>query len=133
MITVAIIAILSAIALPAYNQYVTRSRITEATSGLSSMRVKMEQFYQDNRTYNGACTNNTIAALPAPTANFTFSCTFTPADGNHYTVVATGTGAGPMSGFVYTIDQNNAQATPNVPAGWVSSANCWVQKKDGSC
>ena len=51
MITVAIVAILGAIAVPSYNEYVQRARITEATSALSDMRNKMEQYFQDNRTW----------------------------------------------------------------------------------
>ena len=51
MITVAIVAILAAIAVPSYNEYVQRARITEATSNLSDMRNKMEQYFQDNRTW----------------------------------------------------------------------------------
>ena len=50
MIAVAIIAILAAIAIPSYSEYVRRGRITEAISALSGMRVKMEQYFQDNRT-----------------------------------------------------------------------------------
>ena len=33
----------------------------------SGMRVKMEQFFQDNRTYVGACAPGTIAPAPANT------------------------------------------------------------------
>ena len=51
MITVAIIAILSAIAIPQYSEYVMRSRITEATMTLSDQRLKMERFFQDNRSF----------------------------------------------------------------------------------
>ena len=45
MIAVAIVAILAAIAIPSYSEYIRRSRITEAISALSGMRVKMEQFF----------------------------------------------------------------------------------------
>ena len=40
MIVVAIIGVLAAIAMPNYNQYVTRSRITEGVAGLSDARVR---------------------------------------------------------------------------------------------
>jgi len=46
MIAVAIIAILAAIALPAYNDYIQRGKLTEAFTGLADFRVRMEQFYQ---------------------------------------------------------------------------------------
>ena len=53
MIVVAIVAILAAIALPNYSDYVKRGKIIEATSGLSDMRTRYEQFYLDNRTATG--------------------------------------------------------------------------------
>lgn len=128
MVVVVIIAILSAIAVPQYSDYVTRSKITEAVAGLSDMRVRMEQYFQDNRTYVGACAANTVAPLPTA-LNFTFACpTLTQAA---YTVTATGTGS--MSGFTYSVNQANVRATSNVPSGWATSGTCWVTKKDGSC
>lgn len=131
MIVVAIIGILSAIAIPMYGDYVTRAKITEATSGLSDMRVKMEQFFQDNRTYAGACKAGTIAPPPADTKNFTFDCG--APDATTYTITATGIGS--MVGFVYTIDQVNVRTTTGVKAGWSTATNppCWVLKKEGSC
>ena len=74
MIVVGIIAILAAIAIPSYSEYVRRSRITEAVSALSGMRVQMEQYFQDNRTYAGACASGTVATLPSfdTTSNFAF-------------------------------------------------------------
>jgi type IV pilus assembly protein PilE len=134
MIVVAIVGILAAIAMPNYNEYVTRSRITGALSTLSDMRVKMEQFFQDNHDYTSACT----AAVVPPTdnPNFTFSCgvpTLTA-----YTLTATGQGR--MDGFVYTINQSNAKTTTlsaasgKASAGWSGTGStCWVSSKSGGC
>ena len=76
MIAVAIIAILAAIAIPSYSDYVRRGRITEAISTLSGMRVKMEQFFQDNRTYAGACRapRRPSRRSRPTTPNFTYAC-----------------------------------------------------------
>ena len=131
MITVAIVAILAAIVIPSYSEYVKRSDVTEAVSSLSSMRVKMEQYFQDNRSYAGACAANTVAPTPPATANFTYACNPAP-DATTYTVVATGTNA--MAGASYTIDQNNVRTTVSPPNGWQVAGNtCWVLRKDGSC
>jgi len=130
MIVVAIVGILTAIAVPAYGDYVKRGRITEAISGLSDMRVKMEQFFQDNRTYVGACVAGTVAPLPANTTQFTFSCSNLSTSA--YTVSATGMNT--MLGFTYTVDQSNVRNTTALPTGWTgTNTNCWVIKKDGTC
>ena len=130
MITVAIIAILAAIAIPTYSEYVRRGRITEAVSTLSGMRVKMEQYFQDNRSYVGACAATTVAPKPAPTSNFVYDCPTLGA--TTYTITATGQGG--LAGYLYSIDQNNTRwTTMTAPSTWPSNAGCWVLKKDGSC
>lgn len=131
MITVAIVAIIAAIAVPSYRDYVIRGRIPKATNNLSDMRVRMEQWFQDNRTYVGTCVVNTLAARPADDADFTYTCNPAPT-ATTYTIVATGVGQ--MAGFVYTIDQSNVRATTSLPTGWgATNAGCWVVKKGGAC
>jgi type IV pilus assembly protein PilE len=136
MVTVAIVGILVAVALPSYTQYVMRGKIQEATTNLLAMRTKMEQYYQDNRTYVGACVTGTVAPLPTGLKYFTFTCTPTPT-ATTYTVVATGgisLGDQSMAGFTYTINEANTRATVAVPTGWTLPAtSCWALKKDGSC
>lgn len=137
MIVVGIVAILSAIAIPSYNEYIRRARITEATSALGTMALKMEQFFQDNRTYAGACAAGTVAVLPtAP--NFTFRCPLR--DLTSYQVIATGNAGTPVAGFTYQVDMNNPlgtglvrSATFPVASGWANSPTCWAIKRDGSC
>ncbi|WP_269464908.1 type IV pilin protein [Rugosibacter aromaticivorans] len=135
MIVLAIIAILAAIAIPNYNDYVIRSRITEAVGTLSDLRVRMEQYFQDNRYYNAngttgdtTCGNVTAAA----TSSFTFACT---SANSGQTYLWTATGTGPMVGFSYTINQVNTRTT-TIAAGaaWPAVAqNCWVTSKGGGC
>ena len=132
MIVVGIIAILAAIAIPSYTDYVRRGRITEAISTLSGMRVKMEQYFQDNRTYVGACAAATVAPKPADTAYWAYTC---PAPlANAYLIQATGQVGTTMDGFQYTLDQFNARVTiMAAPSTWPGNAACWVLKKDGTC
>ena len=138
MIVVVIIGILAMIAVPAYNDYVTRGKIPEATANLSDLRVKMEQWYQDNRNYqNTAATACGVAMPAAPVVKyFTFACT-NPGGNQFYTLTATGTVS--MAGFVYTITESNVK-TSTITAGskaalngWTGNANCWVTRKGGSC
>ena len=135
MIVVAIIGILSAIAVPAYTDYVRRAKIAEATSALSTMRVKFEQYYQDNRGYTGSCTApttpaTTIAHRPADTQYFEFRCIPDP-DANTYILVAKGVGT--MLNFSYSINQANVRQTGGTGSWGQTSATCWITKKDGSC
>ncbi len=131
MIVVVVVAILAAIAIPAYTEYIQRGKLVEATSNLSDMRVKMEQYFQDNRTYVGACVAGTAAPLPTG-RYFTYACSNLSTTG--FTVTATGIDAQGTSGFAYSIDQTNTRTTATLPTGWTGAgSNCWVLKKDGSC
>jgi type IV pilus assembly protein PilE len=129
MITVGIVAILASIALPTYRDYVLRGKLAESYTVLASQRVKMEQFYQDQRTYTGACAAGTVA--PVPTGKyFTYACDI---NDQTYTLTATGVTAEGVPDFQFTLDQNNNRATPVVHSGWTTSTTCWVRSKDGKC
>lgn len=130
MITVAIIAILAAVALPSYNDYVTRGKIPDATSTLAVKRVQIEQFFLDNRSYLDAANNPPPACNVDSTTskNFDFSCSAVTA--TTYTLQAVGKGA--MTGFTFTINQANGKTTA-VPSGWTGSNSCWVIRKNGNC
>jgi type IV pilus assembly protein PilE len=126
MIVVAIVAILSAIALPAYRDYVLRGQLTDARSQLSVWAARMEQFYQDNRNYGtsgGAC-----GATIANTQYFTYGCANT---GQAFTLTATGTGS--TAGFSYTINQISARSS-TVSAAWGGSTYaCWIGRRGEAC
>lgn len=123
LVVVAVIAILTAIAVPAYGSYVTRSRLTEAFSGLGSVQTAAEDYWNTKvpHTYAG------FDRLPASSANFTF--TLTSATASSYTVTATG--AGTMAGFVYTIDQNGNRTSQ--AGSWGTSNTCWIDRKGALC
>ena len=66
MITVAIIGILAAVALPSYVDYIRRGKLQEGFAELSTARVKLEQYYQDFRNYGTAdasCLTKQINAI----------------------------------------------------------------------
>ena len=134
MIVVAIVAVLAAIALPNYADYVTRSKIIEATTALSDARQRTEQIFLDTRSY-ATCQTAADAAqqqLPKEGATNTFILRCTPdADPSKYVISATGQAS--MAGFVYTIDQSGAKQTTGAPSGWGTNANCWAVRKSGEC
>jgi type IV pilus assembly protein PilE len=127
LITVAIVAILASVALPSYHNYVIRGKIPDATGNLGSKRVKMEQWYQDNRSYVGA--QPVTGTDSSSSKYFDFSGTGTATG---YTLLATGKNS--MNGFQYSIDQSGAKAsTVTGVSGWSGSGSCWVTKQGGKC
>ena len=123
MVTVAIVGILTAVALPAYSDYVTRSRLSEAFTVLGAAQPAAEQTWANDRKYDN------FTNFPASTSNFTYA--LSNAGASTYTLTATGTGK--MAGFVYTINQSGARATTASPTGWGTSDKCWVDHKGGKC
>lgn len=123
LIAVVIVGILTAVAVPAYSDYVVRTRLSEAFTGLAGLQPSAEQYWSNNRTFAG------FAALPANSDNFTFALSNDTA--STYTVTATG--RGPSAGFVFTVDQSGNRATTGVPSGWTAKADCWTDRKDGRC
>ncbi len=140
MITVAIIGILASVALPAYTDYLRRGQIPQAFTYLSDYRIKMEQYYQDNRNYG---TGTTCASAGGAWKDFvpqvspryfTFTCTLntsgngTAASG--YVLTATGSAARAV-GYDYTITQAGVKATTKF-AGSAVTKSCWAVKP-GDC
>ena len=129
MVVVAILGILATIAYPSYSDYVIRGQLVEGSSTLADMRVKMEQYFLDNRTYVGAPICTTPPAAPQ-VKYFTYTCA-TPS-ATTFSLTATGTGA--VGSFTYTLDQTNQRRTTAVKTGWGSAPlNCWVIRKGGGC
>lgn len=136
MIGVAIIAILAAVAMPQYTDYVRRSRLADASTGLATMRAQMERHFQDNRTYatSGAFTTPCAAGADSTRTfgNFVISCDGAP-DPTTFTLKAVGTG--PVAGFTYKINQSDLRSTFAVPPGigYSTCATSWILKKGATC
>ena len=133
MVTVAIVGILAAVAVPSYSAYVTRGHLADAASGLAATRAQMERHFQDNRSYAtvGAFTTPCAAAAATRTfGNFVVSCAAAPT-ATTFTLQAQG--SGPVSAFAFTIDQSDVRATTAAAAGWNTCANKWLMKKGQIC
>jgi type IV pilus assembly protein PilE len=132
LVVIAIIGILSSIALPSYTEYVIRGKLTDATNALSDARVRMEQAYSDNRTYAGAGTGGCGVVL-ASTEFFTITCA-PGAGGQTYVLTATGIATQGVNGFAYTINNQNIRTTVSWGSNWGSpppaqAAIRWLVKK----
>ena len=123
--TIAIIGILTAIALPSYHEYVVRGALVESFTDLSDLRVQMEQSYLDNRTYVTGC------AIPPPTGKY-FSFSSSGCSATAYTWTATGL-AGRTNGYSYTINQANTKTTTSFKGSAMTGKNCWLAKSASEC
>lgn len=123
MVVVLIVGIISAWAVPSYRDYVLRAHVSEALSGLSQTKLRMEQFFQDNRTYVGACDAGSPAA-PPNLENFNITCDTTVST---YSLEATG------QGFTFSVDSSNDRATTSAPNHWKTNDSCWVINPQGTC
>ena len=68
MIVVAIIGILAAIAIPAYQDYTIRAQVTEGISLAGGVQTAVADFYAQNGTFPGAGVTSTAAGALAMTA-----------------------------------------------------------------
>jgi len=131
MIVVAIVGIFAAIALPSYNSYLARGKIVEAMNGLSDYRVRMEQYFQDNRNYGAAGAACPVAVTA--TKNFTFTCTAGAATPTVTYVATAQSNAGALGAaagsYTYTVDQSNGRATTKYKGATVAKT-CWLIKGD---
>jgi type IV pilus assembly protein PilE len=137
MITVAIVAILAAVAMPSYQNYIRRGQLSDAFTTLSDMRVKMEQYYQDNKFYGAAANSTTCpqlpgynTAFPVTTKYFTFACgPGTAAATPLQTFVITATGSGGLTtGYNYTLNERGTKGTAAFAGNTMSGVACWLTK-----
>jgi type IV pilus assembly protein PilE len=122
MITVAIVAILAAVALPAYFDSVRKARRADAINGLSRAQQAQERLRSDSPTYGSGFVNVTAATLAASSPGT--AATFASSEGYYTIAVAaygsTGAPAAAASGAAYTLRASPASTTSS-------------QAKDRSC
>lgn len=142
MIAVAVVAILTAFAYPSYREHIRRTQLQEAFATLSDFRLRLEQYYQDNRTYANAALDGCGVAAPLPeNPRFLYGpggaappgCVLDGAvPGQSYTITAVGNG-GSVVGFSFTINQLGRRATTAIPLDWgalPADANVrWLDRK----
>ncbi|MDT8998156.1 type IV pilin protein [Paucibacter sp. APW11] len=111
MIALALVAILAAVAMPAYTSYITKARAKDASADLAALALNMENRYQLQLSYpvNAA---NTVASSSnfsgwAPTQSAFFNYTLV-STASSYTLTATGKAG--ASGCTLTLDNSNARS-----------------------
>ena len=114
MIVVAIIAILAAIALPAYQDYVARSQATEALTASGGLRADIAVNYSENNTL-------------APTAAITAAAT--ALEGKYFTAGTATVGAAGAVTVPFTSGALSGQSmiitpTPSAAGGQIARWTC---------
>lgn len=133
MVVVAIIGILAAVGYPSYSDYIVRGALTDANSGLATVRASMERYYQDNRTYASVGTFTTPCAVSSTQltyGNFVIACIGTPS-ATTYTLSAQGSGS--VAGFTFTVNEIDVRTTTAAPTGYSTCATKWLMKKGAAC
>lgn len=118
MIVVAIIGILAAIAIPAYQDYITRSKVTELVTTGSACKASVSEYYQSENAFPA---NQSVSGCQTISTKYITTLTVN-ASGVITVAGRTGTGALPATAagnYVLTPTANTSQGTID----WVCTAS----------
>jgi type IV pilus assembly protein PilE len=123
MIVIVIIGVLASIGVPQYQDYVQKSRRSEATRTLMQIAALQEQFFMDNRSYTSNFTNlNFPVAGTVTTESGYYAITIDVPNPYSYTLTATPQGAQSTdSTKCATLTLNNQ----GVKGHTGTAASCW--------
>lgn len=125
MIVVAIAAILAAVAIPSYRQYVMKSHRSVAKSTLMEMASREERYYTLNNAYPASATSlgYSAATVTVPSGADPYYQVSVVSGGNAYSLqaVPTGSQTGDTCG-TYTLNNLGVQGNSG---NTTSTADCW--------
>jgi len=142
MIVVAIIGVLSAVALPSYQEYIKRQRRADAQTQLMAAQLWMERFYSVNLRYDQDAGGTAVSIANQPfvtsppvgsgSAQYNISLpddTTPPLARNSYTLQATRASSGSMATDAcgdFTLTHTGAKGLLDKPSGSSKSvSDCW--------
>ena len=111
MIVVAIIGILAAIAIPAYQDYITRSKVTELVTAASACKASISEYYQSQNAFPADLSASGCASNPT---RYVSSLSVGASTGVISVVASTGTGAIPTAAagsYILTPTANSTVGT----------------------
>jgi len=128
MIVVAIIGILAAIALPAYQDYIVRSKVTEAMAALDASKLAVSEYASTEGAVKLASASATEVGVIKPTnAKYVSNLTADFATANQATLTATVDSTG-----VPGIDQKDIILTGSIQSdgsiAWVCTTSATTKK-----
>lgn len=124
LVTVAIIGILAAIAIPSYRQYVMRGYRTDAARTLQEAASFLERYYTVNNKYTDATLPTNLQSVTSSGTTF-YSVTLTVASAGAYTLQAIPQGGQTKDKCgTLVLNQTGAKSITGGASGVVSN-DCW--------
>jgi type IV pilus assembly protein PilE len=122
MITVAVISILAAVAMPSYKEYVMKSRRADAKAALLKLQLEQEKYRANNTSY-GTLAQIGVSST-SPDQYYTIAVTSNTA--TDYTVTATPTGAqtGDSCG-TFAVNKDGKTTSTSVQTTAAKVQECW--------
>ena len=124
MIVVAIIGILAAVALPAYQDYTKKAKMSEVILAASGCRTTVTEVYQSGSASSAPGANNWGCESASATSKYVASVV-TSADGR-VTVTATGFNDTNIDGQVVILEPRNAAGAALTAAAMPVQVNQWA-------
>jgi type IV pilus assembly protein PilE len=121
LVTVVIVGILSAIALPSYTKQIQKSRRSDAKSALVGAAEQMERYFTERGTYATA-TLGSSGIYPSTTQNGYYTLSLVGLNATSYTLKATPAGAqvgDPCGNLTYDYQGNKGRT------GTLPMDQCW--------
>ena len=121
MMTVAIVGVLAAIAIPSYSSYVRRANRTDATRALTLDAQALERCYSQAFTYVGCAT---VPAVPTATAQGDYTVTVNITSATTYTITAAALSPQQLTDadcLSFTVNEAGLQTS----TGAATAKTCW--------
>ncbi len=111
MIVVVIVGILAAVAIPAYDNYITRSRRSDAFTALETVRAAQEMYRAEKGFYASSFTGNVLAGCSSGIAGDNYTTAVARPTTTTFTVTTTPTNSGNQANdFCFQINQDGNQS-----------------------
>lgn len=132
MMTVAVVAILAAIAYPSYSQSIIKGRRADGSTALLNLANRMEQYYAQNNTYatatiaSGVASTDVLSTAASAQGYYTLTIPPLTLTANSYTIQASRAGVQTADTHCgdFTLTSAGVKDIVNYASGY-TVAQCW--------